>query len=322
MNKKLTSTFADTVAILNDGHYHDGTTIGHRLQITRSAVWKMMKKLESYDIKIDAIKGKGYSLLEPLILLNQKKIKALLEYKNLDISIFETLTSTNDYLQDKLNAKKISICLAEHQVHGKGRMQRHWQSPFAQNIYLSCAYPFQCDVSELSGLGLVISFAIVKTLQTYNIANPLLIKWPNDIMYNHQKLAGNLIEIQAESYGSCHAIIGIGLNVNMLEDYSITQAWTSLRKITGSYIDRNTLCAALINQLITHLALFEKQGLNVFLSDWSNLDYLANKKISLKNGNEQIQGKVVGIDHFGRLRVQLKDGESKLFSAGDTSIIK
>ena len=40
-------------------------------------------------------------------------------------------------------------------------------------------------------------------------------KWPNDIMADHKKLSGIVIEIQAESHGFCHVIIGIGININM-----------------------------------------------------------------------------------------------------------
>ncbi len=43
--KKLSAGLSQLVAILNDGHYHDGTTIGEQLKITRSAVWKAIQKL-------------------------------------------------------------------------------------------------------------------------------------------------------------------------------------------------------------------------------------------------------------------------------------
>ena len=50
---------------------------------------------------------------------------------------------------------------------------------------------------------------------------------------------GSLIEINAETHGVCHAIIGVGVNVNMLADESahITQAWTSMQQILKKYID-------------------------------------------------------------------------------------
>ena len=63
------------VNILDDGEYHDGTTIGDKLHMTRSAVWKTIKKLENDDIKLASVKGKGYALLEPLLLLDISRSK-------------------------------------------------------------------------------------------------------------------------------------------------------------------------------------------------------------------------------------------------------
>lgn len=319
--KKLTDTFIKLVSILNDGHYHDGTKIGDALNMTRSAVWKAIKKLESYDIKVDSIKGKGYALLEPLILLNEKTIKKGIASKNVSLSVFESINSTNDYLKTHLS-KKINVCIAEKQTHGKGRLDRTWHSPFAQNISLSCAYPFQKDISELAGLSLVVSLSVAKSLQIYNYPLPLLIKWPNDLIYDNKKLAGSLIEIQAESNGLCHTIIGIGLNVNMLLEDSISQPWTSLRKITANYVDRNQLCIILIDNLINDLAIFEKNGLSAFLEEWKSVDYLSNKEIAIKNNGQKICGRYVGINELGHMLLALEDGSIKGFSSGDSTILK
>lgn len=322
--KKLSPGFANLVTLLNGGHYHDGTTLGDKLKITRSAVWKSIKKLETYGVKLTSIKGKGYALLEPLLLLNPKIIKQGIACKNIDINIFETIDSTNEYQKLFIGHKNIKICMAEQQTHGKGRLNRKWHSPFAQNIYLSCSYPFQKDISELAGLSLVVSLAVVKTLACYGLPKALLIKWPNDIIYDHKKLAGILIEIQAESHGACHAIMGIGINVNMLhaENHFIAQTWTSLRKIMATYIDRNQLCILLIDNLITYLKLFEKQRLSSFIDEWNTIDFLKHKKISLKHGHKKIYGKAMGIDSLGHLILQTVDGSSQSFSSGDTTIMK
>jgi BirA family transcriptional regulator, biotin operon repressor / biotin---[acetyl-CoA-carboxylase] ligase len=322
--KKLAAGFVDLVAMLNDGQYHDGTTLGNTLNITRSAVWKTIKKLEGYHINIHSVKGKGYVLKEPLILLNQKIIKKGIIHKNCPLQLFETIHSTNDYLKTSMHHNKISLCLAEQQTQGKGRFHRHWHSPFGQNIYLSCSYPFQKDLSELSGLSLVVSLAIAKTLKTYDLSNWLGIKWPNDIVYDHKKISGNLIEIQAESHGASHAIIGIGINVNMIQDEycELSQPWTSLRKATGHYVDRNPLCISLINHLMAYLQLFDSKGLSSFTAEWEQFDYLMKRNIALKNGNKIIHGKAIGIDQQGHLMIELENGSLHAFSSGDTSIIK
>src|SRR5579871_3974943 len=97
--KKLKPGFVNLITILNDGHYHDGSTIGEKLNISRSAVWKAIKKLKNYQIKVESIKGKGYALLEPLVLLNQEIIIQSISDKNIQITVLESIDSTNEYLK-------------------------------------------------------------------------------------------------------------------------------------------------------------------------------------------------------------------------------
>ena len=321
---KLNSNLIKLVNILNDGQYHDGTTIGKSLNMTRSAVWKTIRKLTGYGIKIDSIKGKGYALQEPLILLNKQAIWKGLTHQNIEIEAVENITSTNDYLKSFFHHATPRICIAEQQTAGKGRFQRNWYAPFGKNIYLSCLYPFQMDVSEVTGLSLVISLAIIKTCHATALPKSILVKWPNDVLYQEKKLAGNLIELQAESYGTCAAVIGIGINVNMLstENHPISQAWTSLREITGKYIDRNSLLILLINNLFIYLQRFEKQGLAGFIKEWEEVDCLLGKKVTLQGINNKISGIVTGIDKHGHLVMKLKDGTTRSYASGDTTIMK
>ena len=324
MKKKVSSSLASIVAMLNDGEYHDGTSIGAKLKMTRSAVWKAIKKLQNYGIKIDSIKVKGYALQEPLILLNKKQIKQHLQNQQVSIDIFETLPSTNEYLKNFCRDKKHRVCLAEQQTKGKGRLNRTWHSPFGKNLYFSFLFPLEKDFSELSGLSLVVGLAVVKTLEHFYPSKELAVKWPNDIICQQKKLAGSLIEVQAETNGICHTIIGIGINVNMLEDEekNITQPWTSLRKLTGKNIDRNQLCALLIDNLAMYLEKFEEKGLTHFLEKWKSVDSLYDKNITLKCVNKKIQGQVKGVSEQGHLLLQLENGVIQAFSSGDASILK
>ena len=323
--KKTNENVTKIIQLLNDGQFHDGTSIGHQLNMTRSAVWKIIKKLEKYNIPIQSIKGKGYALLDPLILLDHNKIKKMLKTTPIDINIFEQIDSTNNYLASHCNDSKLKVCIAETQTHGKGRLHRQWHSPFGQNIYLSLLYPFNKDISELAGLSLVVGLSICKAIETlYSLTKPALIKWPNDIICQNKKLAGNLIEIKAEAHGFCYAIIGIGINVNMTEDPNndINQAWTSIRQLTNQYNDRNLLCVELIDQLTAHINQFEKKGLNHFLLQWQSKDGLANKTIHLQSGRHKFQGTALGINEQGHLLMKLADGSQREFSSGDTTLLK
>ncbi len=255
----------------------------------------------------------------PMILLDAKKIQSHTRYQP-TLTIFETIGSTNDYLL-QLNepAGAINICLAEEQVQGKATRGKTWYSAFAENLYFSCRYPLIAPINDYSSLSLVVSLAVVRTLKRYPVPQPFWVKWPNDVLYDHQKISGNLIEVQRQSQ---HVVIGIGINVNMLHDLdAITQPWTSLRQITGVYLDRNVLCGSLINHLLDYLYIYSEKGLEAFMAEWQAQDYLQGKDIALLHNGKTIEGCVMGIDGLGRL-VLAVDGEVKRFPSGESRVLK
>ncbi len=323
--RPLSKNLRTLVTLLNcadypDSHrdrYHDGETLGAALGVSRNTIWKTINKLIDYGIAIDAIKGRGYRLVEPLTLLDEAVIRAGLIEKAIDLKIFETIDSTNAFLHGFKSKQPIALCLAEQQTAGRGRFARTWHSPFGQNIYMSCRYPFMRDISTLGGLSLAVSLAILQTVQHFAPEAAIQLKWPNDVLYQQKKLAGSLIEIRAESHSRAQAIIGIGLNVNML-----AQTWASVRAITHEVMDRNIVCIQLINVLLTTLHTFAENGLTPFIAQWLSADALFNQAITLHNGKQKISGIGKGIDAHGQLIMQLEDGTQQHFSAGETSLHK
>lgn len=321
--KKTNAVNAKVISILGDHAYHDGTSIGKALRMTRSAVWKTIKKLQTNGVQIESTKGTGYRLLEPFMLLEENKLKYFLKQDEIEICLFESLPSTNDYLKAHIKNKKTVVCLAEQQTKGKGRLNRTWYSPYAKNIYLSCHYYLKKEFSDLAGLGLIVGLAVAKTLNQYGAESLFSVKWPNDILYESKKIAGILIEIQAESHGGSHAIIGVGVNVNMLkDDQPIHQAWDSLQNILGKYIDRNECCARLIQQLLRYLDEFERHGFDSFIQEWNSKDCLVGKQISLNHANEKLTGMMRGINEQGQLLLEQSSGTVRAFSSGDASEVR
>lgn len=320
--KESYSHLIKLTSILSDCQFHDGDTLGKRLGVTRAAIWKMTEKLGHYQIPITSVKGKGYTLSEPLILLDEKIIKQLLEptlAKHIDLSVLESVDSTIAYLKQHYNPQKKSICIAEYQSKGIGRLGRVWTSPFGLNLYFSCRYQFYCDIADLSGLSLVSSIAVLKTLQKFGVSPD--IKWPNDIYCHGKKIAGCHIELTSESNGTCHAIISVGINVNMVRfPTQIHQPWTSLALETNEQLDRNPLAAELIQQLFVTIEEFTAVGLPSFKDFYRQHDYLHNQWITIQQHNTASEGKAVGIDDLGRLLLQSKPGTIVAISSGDASL--
>lgn len=324
--KPVNSKLIQLVKLLSDGDYHDGNSLGETLNITRSAIWKMVKKLEGYGIKIDAIMGRGYIMSEPLYLLEPDVIKQAFAQR-VELTVLESTPSTNNYFKLSPKTQTIKCCIAEHQTQGRGRLNRTWHSPFGKNLYLSCYHPLKKDLSELSGLSLVISLSIVSALRELGLTDSVFVKWPNDVLSNGKKIAGILIDVEAESHGGCDVTIGIGLNVNMfhndeLQSKSIDQAWTSMAEECGVAFDRSQVAVVLLQKLLDYIARFEEEGFGVFIDEWRSVDSLANKSIALNCINQIIEGSAAGIDQKGHLLLQLDDGTIRAFSSGDARLLK
>jgi BirA family biotin operon repressor/biotin-[acetyl-CoA-carboxylase] ligase len=325
--RPLSQNLVEIVKLLSDGEYHDGTSIGEHLKISRAAVWKLIKKLEQYKVPLTCTKGKGYKLESPLALLNTKKLKSQLRHRSIKIEILEKIPSTNDFLKPLSRSnKEIIACFAEAQTTGKGRLHRQWHSPFAENIYLSVLCPFEKDISELGGLSLVAALAICHALESIIDLHEkrLNVKWPNDILIDGCKLAGTLIEIEAESNGFCQVIIGVGINVNMQKALKkdIDQSWISLSKLTNQYIDRNTLGAEIIDSLVDYLERFSSKGLASFKQEWQKRDCLTDAMVSVISGSRKEKGICLGINNQGHLKIKTETGDTLTLSSGDTTLLK
>ncbi len=322
--KKFNQNLYKVASMLSDEKYISGTAMAKPLGLSRTAVWKIIKVLINYGIDIISDNKLGYKLDQKLILLDRDIIGQKINYNPVKLDIFESIDSTNEFLKTTCHQDyQNHICLSEHQSSGNARLNRNWNSPFGQNLYLSIKYHFKKDISAISGLSLIAGLSIIRTLSHLNIPNKFKIKWPNDIYYGDKKISGILTEVIGESYGGCIAIIGIGLNINMMklsnENTNNVNSWTSLKKISGIDFDRNKIGASLINNIIKDIEKFNIIGLEHFLNDWNECDYLAGKKITVTNHEKIIEGKYSGIDDQGNLLLKVNNNIITLYS-GDTSI--
>ena len=243
-------------------------------------------------------------------LSNEFRSKVVLE-------IFDTISSTNDYLlrEEKNKNKDIKICVAEEQTKGRGRRGKSWISPKFKNIYFSLNSYLKKE--DLSGLSIAVALSVSEVLTKMNVMS--LIKWPNDLLVGNKKICGILIET-AKVGELTKVVIGIGINVNMEYSELIDQEWTSIKLEKKQSVDRNSIITEMINQLCITLNKFEQEEFDYFLNKFTSLDLLKDKEFTLKDKpNETFIGK--GIDNKGLLIAQnLKDQRIVKFSSGEVSL--
>ena len=233
------------------------------------------------------------------------------------LEVFDTISSTNDYLlrKEKNKNKDIKICIAEEQTKGRGRRGKSWISPKFKNIYFSLNSYLKKE--DLSGLSIAVALSVSEVLTKINVMS--LIKWPNDLLVGNKKICGILIET-AKVGELTKVVIGIGINVNMEYSELIDQEWTSIKLEKKQSVDRNSIITEMINQLCITLNEFEQEEFDYFIDKFTSLDLLKDKQFTLKDKpNETFIGK--GIDNKGLLIAQnLKDQRIVKFSSGEVSL--
>jgi len=306
------------ISILSDGEFHSGEQLGERLGMSRAAINKHIQTLRDWGVDVFTVPGKGYSLPEPIQLLNEDLIRSSISEGA--VTVLPVIDSTNQYLLDRLaSLRSGDACVAEYQQAGRGRRGRKWFSPFGANLYLSMYWRLEQGPAAAIGLSLVIGIVMAEVLQSLG-ADKVRVKWPNDLYLLDRKLAGILVELTGKTGDAAQIVIGAGINLAMrrVESDVINQGWINLQE-AGIKIDRNTLAVRLIKELRAALVLFEQEGLVPYLQRWEKLDNFIHRPVKLIIGEKEIFGTSRGIDMQGALLLE-QDGVIKPWMGGEISL--
>jgi BirA family transcriptional regulator, biotin operon repressor / biotin---[acetyl-CoA-carboxylase] ligase len=310
------------LALLSDNEFHSGEELGAALGVTRAAVWKKLKKLESIGVTVHSVKGRGYRLPVSVELLSEDLLRENGVPNDVAIKLaFETESTNGDAKQYISQGKPLPVLISvERQTQGKGRRGRQWESGVAKNLTFSFAWRFDNGPNVVEGLSLAVGVAVARVLKKAGIPNPGL-KWPNDVQVDGQKICGILLEMVADQ-DVCHVIIGIGLNVAMDDAFmtNVDQPWTDLLSRLKSRPSRNVILGELTKELIGICQLFEDgNGMKHFQHQWQAYDVLFNQSVTVSTVSQQRQGIARGIDQKGALLLE-ENGELVALHGGEISV--
>lgn len=221
--------------------------------------------------------------------------------------LLEEVDSTNKVLQGLLVYKPVegTSVQAYYQTAGKGQAHNVWFSAKYQNLLCSWVfYPEFLPLEDLFYWNKAVSLAVLETVRYFAPELPILIKWPNDVLVNTQKIAGilieNSIEIKLKS-----SIVGIGLNVNQVVfDTEIAKRATSLKLLTGQDISLEEVHKRLTDYLRQYYAWLKQ--LHYDRIDRLYLSYLQGyQEQGLYRVDGQVKsGTIIGVYKDGRLAVE------------------
>lgn len=226
------------------------------------------------------------------------------------------------------------VVLADRQTAGRGRHGRSWFSPPGTNIHMSLLLRPYLNARDASLLTIMTAVGACAALREAAHCDAG-IQWPNDIVLNGKKLGGILIEAKTENRLVIIAVIGIGINVNVLITElpdEIKASATSLRAEIGTVFEREKITLALLKNIDSlHRTLFSRHAgslersvrrsaRDMLIHRWKELDMTLGKSIAVKTSRGVLRGKAMDVDGYGMLHVMTADGRIVKIHAGDISI--
>lgn len=305
--------------------YISGQQLCEQFQVSRTAIWKVIDQLKKEGYQIEAVRNKGYRLIESPDVMSKAEIDSLVDTKwaGKNVIYYDETDSTNNRAKEAGNNKEPhgTLFVADMQMAGKGRRGRVWKSPSGSSIYMTILlYP---DIPPVKApqLTLIMAIAVAEGIREVT-GLETKIKWPNDIVVNGKKICGILTEMSTEIDYINHVVIGIGINVNM-ESFpeDIAKTATSLRIEAGKEFRRFELIAAIMEHFEkAYEAVCESGSLEPIMEDYNRLLVNCGRRVRVLEPEHEYDALALGIDKTGELQVECEDGSRKSVFAGEVSV--
>ena len=308
-----------------------GNAIANELGITRAAVWKCIRQMETEGYGIEVAK-KGYRLSEDSDGLSEN---AVLRYLGAaaplyEVEVLQEVDSTNTYLKRRAHELKAAkgdadgpwrAVVASSQQAGRGRMGRTFVSPAGTGVYLSVFLTPRLSAQQAVRITTAAAVAACRAIEDCVPDRQPRIKWVNDILIGGKKTCGILTEasIDLESGGLDWAIMGIGFNVYEPEGGFPQE----LKAIAGPIATRrqrdlrSRIAASFLKQFHDVCSDLDGGG---FAAEYKRRSFLIGQPIHVIRSGEMRPATALDIDGECRLLVRYEDGSTEALSSGEVSV--
>lgn len=278
--------------------------------------------------------------------LDLERIRTALADDFTTIDFVEKTGSTNTDLMQATNVADGTVLLADEQLSGKGRLGRTWTAPAGSQVIFSVLLLPE-SLEHLGTLPLAAGLAVPDSIEG------TVLKWPNDVHIDGNKLCGILAEAgpvgqafkaapkteltkvevgkaevnkaevnKAEvnkavggAAPSARVVVGMGINVTLTrEDLPIEKA-TSLA-LEGRDTDRTELVITVLKNLRRRIVQWENQDPQL-LRDYCAVCSSLGQEVRLETPSGDVTGHVDEIGEDGRIMVA-----GEYYSAGDVTHLR
>ena len=243
--------------------------------------------------------------------------------KDYNLLIFDQIDSTNS---EAIRLAKAGITgnfviWSDKQTDGRGQRSRKWESlegNLHMSILLECAEDL--EFRRLPQLSFLAANALYETILFFTLKQKLkldiALKWPNDVLINHKKVAGILLE-SVSFAGRRYAVAGIGVNI-ISYPKNLSRSVTSLaeeRIYSGSSDEFLNILMIKFDKL--YKKWLRSGDFTKVREDWLGRAYNLYKVITVDNGLQRMSGIFKTIDMDGSIMLELASGEVCNLSSGE-----
>lgn len=304
-----------------------GEEISRQIGITRAAVWKYIKQLQSEGYLIESVSNNGYKLVDCPDLLTYEELSENLKTNMIGSKIihFDSIDSTNNKAKElaEKGEPEGTVIISEAQTSGKGRVGRLWYSKAYQGICLSIILRPNIDLLSVPLITQIACAAACKA--TMKITDGVQIKWPNDLLLGGKKFCGILTESSGEIDKVNYIIVGIGINVNQEKNdfpESIEKKATSIKIETQNQISRKNLVCDIFYEFEKMYMEYKENGIIDDVIDYCRrYSSIIGKQIIVERNGTGNSAKAVDINNCGQLVVEFESGNTECISTGNITIL-
>ena len=310
---------------IHNTEYLSGQDLSDVLRISRVAVWKHIKKIQTLGYTVESKQKEGYKLTKNSDLLLPWEIISGLKTKVLGQKVFyfDSIDSTQNQALKMANESKNNgtIVIAEKQTGGRGRSGRKWVSPKG-GIWFSIILHPKFDISNTTLFPIASSLALSNAIEkTCRISTEL--KWPNDLTIKGKKLAGMLVDASFESNRIENLILGVGINfeVDTKEIDKILRKTPNYYGVSSLNEQKNKckpieLIQSFLSELEQVYEELNNNKTNKIILEWTKKSSTIGKKIEIDTNDGKVTGEAIKIDYDGGLLIKNK-GKTHKVIAGD-----
>jgi len=241
--------------------------------------------------------------------------------------VLDSVDSTNAEAKRlaQAGAPDLTLVWAKRQTAGRGRRGRTWVSE-PGNLYFSILVRMPYPMATMTQLSFVAANAVADAVQ---VAAPrgafVNVKWPNDVLLEGGKVAGILMEAEADpTHQSFNwMVLGIGVNIAghpVVDETAYAATSLAAHGVRGAGLDVAAMLDTLAKRFLAGVATWRNLGFGPIRRHWLTRARGVGGPVTVRLPGETIDGVFGALDEDGALVLHLDGQPNRRITAGDVFI--